>query len=114
MLSLLPELAHYIYLVAPMQLVLLNPIGFVLMEVQRHRNSRTVAPAPSSPGPPAPGQQRRRFCFDSIVWRVFASVIFNPLVFTVLLAVGLNFVFKGTVPPIINMALTVLGERMAS
>uniref|UniRef100_S4RUT6 G protein-coupled receptor 155a n=1 Tax=Petromyzon marinus TaxID=7757 RepID=S4RUT6_PETMA len=39
-----PEYVQYIYLVAPISLVLLNPVGFVFCELQRRRNVEVEGP----------------------------------------------------------------------
>lgn len=40
-----PEYVQYIYLVAPVSLMLLNPVGFALCEIQRwrHANDRSYS-----------------------------------------------------------------------
>ena len=89
-----PELLKYIYLVAPISLVFLNPIGFILLEIQKWRNS-------------PPGEHGSKM---HVLWLVVKGVIKNPVVFMTALGVIGNFVFQEKVPPYVTNILTVLGE----
>ncbi|XP_039884016.1 integral membrane protein GPR155 isoform X2 [Simochromis diagramma] len=76
-----PEYLQYIYLVAPVSLMFLNPIGFALCEIQKwkdqgnHQQSKVV-----------------------IVGVVVLQVIKNPIVFMVVIGIIAHFVLHQTVP----------------
>ncbi|KAL3969964.1 helicase MOV-10 [Sarotherodon galilaeus] len=76
-----PEYLQYIYLVAPVSLMFLNPIGFALCENQKwkdqgnHQQSKVV-----------------------IVGVVVLQVIKNPIVFMVVIGIIAHFVLHQTVP----------------
>uniref|UniRef100_A0AAX7SCE4 DEP domain-containing protein n=1 Tax=Astatotilapia calliptera TaxID=8154 RepID=A0AAX7SCE4_ASTCA len=76
-----PEYLQYIYLVAPVSLMFLNPIGFALCEIQKwkdqgnHQQSKVV-----------------------IVGVVVLQVIKNPIVFMVVIGIIAHFVLHQTIP----------------
>ena len=55
-----PEYASYMYLIAPISLVILNPIGFIILEVGRANNWDTVSISSGSSGEQQGGQQGQR------------------------------------------------------
>lgn len=88
-----PEYLQYIYLVAPVSLMLLNPIGFALCEVQRWRQA-------SSP-------QHSSFCIlGVVVLQVFITSLLMQL-FLLLSRTSLNFLltFKVLKNPIVFMVI---------
>ncbi|KAK2857454.1 hypothetical protein Q7C36_005373 [Tachysurus vachellii] len=76
-----PEYAQYLYLVAPVSLMLLNPLGFALCELQRWRQ--------------CPDHNYSKL---HIVSTVFLRVLKNPIVFMVLVGIVSHFLFGGRVP----------------
>ncbi|CAL8257631.1 unnamed protein product [Arctogadus glacialis] len=76
-----PEYLQYIYLVAPVSLMFLNPIGFALCEVQRWRQ--------------ASGPQRRTL---SILGVVVLQVLTNPIVFMVVVGLVSHFALGQKIP----------------
>lgn len=77
-----PEYLQYIYLVAPVSLMFLNPIGFAFCEVQKWKNG-------------AYRQQRKLF----IVGIVVLQVLKNPIVFMVVIGIIAHFALQQTIPP---------------
>ncbi|KAK9537624.1 hypothetical protein VZT92_005226 [Zoarces viviparus] len=77
-----PEYLQYIYLVAPVSLMLLNPIGFAFCEIQKWKNG-------------AYRQQRKLL----IVGLVVLQVLKNPIVFMVVIGIIAHFALHQTVPP---------------
>uniref|UniRef100_A0A3Q3GCI2 G protein-coupled receptor 155b n=1 Tax=Kryptolebias marmoratus TaxID=37003 RepID=A0A3Q3GCI2_KRYMA len=77
-----PEYLQYIYLVAPVSLMLLNPIGFALCEVQRWRQA-------SHP-------QRSSLCILGVV------VLQNPIVFMVIVGIISHFALGQRIPVILS------------
>ncbi|XP_015236870.1 PREDICTED: integral membrane protein GPR155-like [Cyprinodon variegatus] len=80
-----PEYLQYIYLVAPVSLMLLNPIGFALCEVQKWRQA-------SHP-------QRSSL---SILGVVFLQVLKNPIVFMVMVGIISHFALGERIPAVLS------------
>ncbi|CAL8321833.1 unnamed protein product [Merluccius merluccius] len=76
-----PEYLQYIYLVAPVSLVLLNPIGFAFCEVQKWKNQGD--------------QQQSKL---SIVGVVAFQVLKNPIVFMVFIGIIGHFLLHQRIP----------------
>ena len=73
-----PEYCQYLYLLIPVSVAFLNPIGFLLLEFQKSTNESN-----------ANGKLK-------IVWKASKRVITNPLVFMVVLGLVFNFALNGT------------------
>ncbi|XP_071102549.1 lysosomal cholesterol signaling protein-like isoform X1 [Haliotis cracherodii] len=93
-----PEYLQYIYLVAPISLVFLNPLGFVLMEIHKRRTESVDST-----------HSTRR-----LIWHVFKGIITNPIVFMTAIGIAGNFIFKQHVPLILDDILTVLGNAFSA
>uniref|UniRef100_A0A8C8A0E4 G protein-coupled receptor 155a n=1 Tax=Oryzias sinensis TaxID=183150 RepID=A0A8C8A0E4_9TELE len=78
-----PEYLQYIYLVAPVSLMLLNPIGFALCEVQKWKNQENH-------------EQHNKLW---ILGLVVLQVLKNPIVFMVVIGIIAHFVLHQTIPP---------------
>uniref|UniRef100_A0A1A8S5X1 G protein-coupled receptor 155a n=1 Tax=Nothobranchius rachovii TaxID=451742 RepID=A0A1A8S5X1_9TELE len=76
-----PEYLQYVYLVAPVSLMLLNPIGFAFCEFQKWKNQGSHQ------------QSKLR-----IVGFVLLQVLKNPIVFMVVFGISAHFVLHGTIP----------------
>ncbi|XP_069558700.1 lysosomal cholesterol signaling protein [Brachyistius frenatus] len=77
-----PEYLQYIYLVAPVSLILLNPIGFSLCEIQKWKDQGN--------------RQQNKLL---IVGLVVLQVLKNPIVFMVGIGIIAHFVLHQTIPP---------------
>ncbi|KAK5890297.1 hypothetical protein CesoFtcFv8_013831 [Champsocephalus esox] len=77
-----PEYLQYIYLVAPVSLILLNPIGFAFCEIQKWKNEGN--------------HQQRKIV---IVGLVVLQVLKNPIVFMVVIGIIGHFALHQTIPP---------------
>ncbi|XP_067368982.1 lysosomal cholesterol signaling protein isoform X2 [Channa argus] len=80
-----PEYLQYIYLVAPVSLMLLNPIGFALCEVQRWRQASH--PQHSTLG---------------ILGVVVLQVLKNPIVFMVIVGIISHFTLRQQIPAVLS------------
>ncbi|KAM3606568.1 uncharacterized protein V6R79_018881 [Siganus canaliculatus] len=80
-----PEYLQYIYLVAPVSLMLLNPIGFALCEVQKWKQS---------------GHSQHSTL--SIVGVVILQVMKNPVVFMVIVGIIGHFALAQQMPAILS------------
>ncbi|KAF4533331.1 hypothetical protein B566_EDAN004452 [Ephemera danica] len=96
-----PEYPSYLYLVAPVSLVILNPLGFVLMELGKHRD------APASPSGPATGSLH-------VVWTVLRSIALNPVVLMTALGMIGNLIFHHQLPIAIAGVLKLLGSAFSA
>ncbi|XP_056902638.1 integral membrane protein GPR155 isoform X1 [Takifugu flavidus] len=80
-----PEYLQYIYLVAPVSLMLLNPIGFALCEVQKWRQS---------------GHSQHRTL--GIMGVVILQVLKNPVVFMVMIGILGHFALGQQIPAVLS------------
>lgn len=76
-----PEYLQYIYLVAPVSLMILNPVGFGFCEIQKWKQQ-------------ANGQQNKVV----IVGHVILQVMKNPIVFMVIVGIIAHFLLRQTIP----------------
>lgn len=83
------DFVNYLYLVAPINLIILNPFGFAMMELgqeyDRHETTRRSA----------------------LMGRISRNIICNPIVFMTALGVIANLVFNHDPPKIITTFLGV-------
>ncbi|XP_045108836.1 integral membrane protein GPR155-like isoform X2 [Portunus trituberculatus] len=103
-----PEFASYLYLVAPISLVLLNPVGFVLMEIGKRRRRADDSSGSNSEG--AAGQQAG--C--KLALFIAKDVFLNPIVLMTTLGIVGNFLFTHTLPTILEGILKVLGQSFSA
>ncbi|KAL1273205.1 hypothetical protein QQF64_029067 [Cirrhinus molitorella] len=80
-----PEYVQYIYLVAPVSLMLLNPVGFALCEIQRWRQTND-----------------RNYSKLHVIFTVILQVLKNPVVFMVIVGIISHFLFGGHVPVLLG------------
>uniref|UniRef100_A0A3B4C449 G protein-coupled receptor 155b n=1 Tax=Pygocentrus nattereri TaxID=42514 RepID=A0A3B4C449_PYGNA len=80
-----PDYGQYLYLVAPVSLMLLNPVGFALCELQCWRQS--------------PDHNHSKL---HIIATVLLRVIKNPIVFMVMVGIICHFLFGGHVPALLG------------
>ncbi|KAI9519627.1 hypothetical protein NQZ68_026832 [Dissostichus eleginoides] len=79
-----PEYLQYIYLVAPVSLMLLNPIGFALCEVQKWK------------------QTNHSHSTKRIVGVVVLQVMKNPIVFMVIIGILSHFALGQQIPAVLS------------
>ncbi|XP_044070354.1 integral membrane protein GPR155 isoform X2 [Siniperca chuatsi] len=80
-----PEYLQYIYLVAPVSLMLLNPIGFALCEVQKWRQA-----------------SHSQHSTLTIVGVVVLQVLKNPVVFMVIVGIIAHFALGQRIPAVLS------------
>uniref|UniRef100_A0A8C6WAH4 G protein-coupled receptor 155 n=1 Tax=Nannospalax galili TaxID=1026970 RepID=A0A8C6WAH4_NANGA len=76
-----PEYLQYIYLVAPISLMMLNPIGFIFCEIQKSKDTQNAS------------QNKAK-----IVGLGFLRVLQNPIVFMVFIGIAFNFILDKRIP----------------
>ncbi|CAF0842616.1 unnamed protein product [Adineta ricciae] len=96
-----PEYSRYIYLIAPISLVLLNPIGFILIETQTRLDD----------------QRRHRgstWSYFQLISTIVGNIARNPVVICTLLGVIFNQIFHQHVPSLIDGVLTPLAQSFTA
>ncbi|XP_074729286.1 lysosomal cholesterol signaling protein isoform X2 [Strix uralensis] len=91
-----PEYLQYIYLVAPISLMMLNPLGFIFCEIQKWRDSRTVS-----------------LSKIKIVGLALLRVLQNPIVFMVFIGIASNFILGQKIPEYLENFLDGLGSSFS-
>ncbi|NXE58344.1 GP155 protein, partial [Calcarius ornatus] len=91
-----PEYLQYIYLVAPISLMMLNPLGFIFCEIQKWRNNHTVS------------QSKIK-----IVGLALLRVLQNPIVFMVFIGIASNFILGQKIPEYLENFLDGLGSSFS-
>ncbi|VUZ43171.1 unnamed protein product [Hymenolepis diminuta] len=102
-----PELAHYIYLFAPTQLVLLNPFGYFALEWHRTREKLALSSVLTQQTL-QPSQRSSITTFRKI-FKVARFVASNPLFFMTVLGVIFNFILKHKLPDMLHGFFSDLG-----
>ena len=80
-------------MVAPIALAILNPIGFIMMELQKTLNS---------------GGQGGGFLKATV--KVLKEVALNPVVNMTVVGIVFNFILDGSLPGLVDNIFLVLGE----
>lgn len=116
-----PEYASYIYLMAPINLAILNPIAYVLMEITNLQNKNQEQTPPVSPTlrcsqPSTETSSRRKLLRGKclVVIHTIRSIMLNPILLMTLLGVLGRFVFVNGLPVFLSSILRVLGNSFAA
>ncbi|XP_051871707.1 integral membrane protein GPR155 isoform X2 [Pristis pectinata] len=91
-----PEYLQYIYLLAPISLLLLNPIGFIFCEIQKWKEDLNI-------------QQSKLKTITMVLFQVLK----NPIVFMVIIGICGNFIFEEKIPAIIGEFLDGLASSFS-
>ncbi|XP_072117941.1 lysosomal cholesterol signaling protein-like isoform X3 [Mobula birostris] len=91
-----PEYLQYIYLLAPISLLLLNPIGFIFCEIQKWKEDLNL-------------QQSKLKTIAMVLFQVLK----NPIVFMVIVGICGNFIFEQKIPAIIGEFLDGLASSFS-
>jgi hypothetical protein len=116
-----PEYASYIYLMAPISLAVLNPIGYIFMEITNLQNKNKEQTPPVSPAlrctQPNNDANSRRKIFRGkclVVIHTIRSIIMNPILLMTLLGVLGGLVFPSGLPTFLSSILKVFGNSFAA
>ncbi|KAK3780258.1 hypothetical protein RRG08_047247 [Elysia crispata] len=90
-----PEYVKYLYLIAPVALAILNPIGFIMMEFQKTINSKHHG--------------NNGGLFKALI-KVLKGIALNPIVNMTVTGIIFNFILKGSLPGILDNIFLVLGQ----
>ncbi|XP_028605109.2 lysosomal cholesterol signaling protein isoform X1 [Podarcis muralis] len=91
-----PEYLQYIYLVAPISLMMLNPLGFIFCEIQKSRDNQNLSHSKIK-----------------IVGLGLLRVLQNPIVFMVFIGIGSNFILKQKIPEYLENFFDGLGSSFS-
>ena len=113
-----PEYAALIYLMAPISLAILNPIGYVLMEITNLQNKDRDQVTSAARCPAAQSTEdisRRRILRGKclVVIKTIKSIFMNPILLMTLLGVLGRLVFTNGLPVFMSSILRVLGNSFA-
>lgn len=97
-----PEYLNYIYLIAPVSVVILNPIGFLLLEIQKKRE-----------GGLNESQHGSKSGTCALTLHVIKGVLTNPIVFMTVIGIVGNFVLNRHIPIVVLEILKVLGNAFS-
>ena len=93
-----PQFQDYVYLLAPISLVILNPIGIIFLEIGKQQNNANASSSSRL----------------TLIWNVFKSISTNPIIFMTIFGIFGNLIFGGTLPTIIDGFLTTLGNAFGA
>ena len=105
--------SNYLYVLAPIQLLILNPVAIFLMEIQRQWErqcvSNTTQRNTSRLGSAASASQT-----SSLMWPVFKGIFTNPVIIMTILGLIWNATLTHTIPTILASSLTVLSNAFSA
>lgn len=105
-----PEYPSYLYLMAPISLVILNPIAFLFMELGKrkveHRSVDAGNAAIDSSAAIVP-PHRKSESSGSLAINILVKVLFNPVVFMTTLGIIGNLIFHQHLPVMLEGILKV-------
>lgn len=108
-----PAYPSYLYLMAPISLVILNPLAFILMELGRSESSLTNSGSSDGPEMRAPGTGGYQEKFK-MIWQVIKGIVLNPVVFMTALGIVGNLVFHHELPIFLSRILEVFGSAFTA
>jgi len=91
-----PEYPMYMYLLAPVSLAFLNPIGFVLMEIGKMRQSSV------------------QLSKIKLIFKVLQAIFKNPIIMMTVLGIVGNQLFHSQMPDIIHNFMQTLGSAFSA
>ncbi|XP_055603082.1 integral membrane protein GPR155 [Uranotaenia lowii] len=119
-----PEYASYIYLMAPISLAILNPIGYVLMEIskikakaaeeQPQQTRRSSIPPCSQLSDTDASSRKLLKGKVLVVVKIIESIFLNPVLLMTLLGVIGGRIFPNGLPIFLSSILKVLGDSFSA
>jgi predicted permease len=97
-----PDYERYIYLIAPISLVILNPIGFLLIEIQKRLDDQQKNP------------QKSTTDRCHLAKKILHNISRNPIVICTLLGVIFNRIFNQNLPNLLDHILTPLAQSFSA
>ena len=96
-----PDFGRYVYLIAPISLVILNPIGFFFIELQKRFDDQRK-------------HRHRTWSQWELISAVFRNISRNPIVVFTLLGVIFNLIFRQHLPHTIDYVLTPIAQSFSA
>ena len=96
-----PDFGRYVYLMAPISLCILNPIGFFLIEIQKRIDDQRK-------------HRGKSWNFSQLICAVFRNIACNPIVICTILGVVFNQIFQQQLPFTINYVLTPIAQSFTA
>ncbi|KAI5711782.1 hypothetical protein M8J75_003100 [Diaphorina citri] len=93
-----PEFLPYLYLLAPVNLTILNPFGFIFLELHKSRCRAAGSPESNS----------------YIALNVLRNIVTNPIVFMSMLGMACNFIFHHEPPDLLFKILDVFSSAFSA
>ncbi|XP_076647904.1 integral membrane protein GPR155 homolog anchor [Halictus rubicundus] len=90
-----PEYAAYLYLMAPISLAILNPIGFVLLEIGKRQNEDHSS-------------------YKNMIFSIMKGIVLNPILFMTVLGIVGNLIFSHVIPCALATVLDVFGNAFSA
>ncbi|CAF0998033.1 unnamed protein product [Adineta steineri] len=96
-----PEYSRYVYLIAPISLVILNPIGFFLIEIQKRIDDQRK-------------HREKSWQHLQLISSVFQNICCNPIVICTILGIIFNYIFNQHLPNTLEYILTPLSQSFTA
>ncbi|CAF4066751.1 unnamed protein product [Rotaria sp. Silwood2] len=96
-----PEFGRYVYLIAPIQLAILNPIGFVLIEMQKRFDDQRK-------------HRSKPWSKFQLISTVLRNISRNPIIVCTLLGIVFNQILKQQLPYLIEYILTPIAQSFTA
>ncbi|KAL3271094.1 hypothetical protein HHI36_021590 [Cryptolaemus montrouzieri] len=106
-----PDYVSYLYLVAPINLAILNPIAFILMEIGQKRQLTTRQPLLTYGEVSETSTNREKF---KMVATVVKNIFLNPIVFMTILGVIGNVLMRNNLPVYVANILDTFGSAFSA
>lgn len=96
-----PDYGRYVYLIAPMSLAILNPIGFFLIEMQKRLEDQRK-------------HRSKSWTYFQLITTIFRNISRNPIVLCTLLGVLFNQIFKQQLPNLLDYIITPIAQSFTA
>ncbi|CAF4329003.1 unnamed protein product, partial [Adineta steineri] len=96
-----PEYSRYVYLIAPISLVILNPIGFFLIEIQKRIDDQRK-------------HREKSWQHLQLISSVCQNICCNPIVICTILGIIFNYIFNQHLPNTLEYILTPLSQSFTA
>lgn len=111
-----PEYAGYLYLMVPISLAILNPVGYVMMEIGKQKTDKNEEETRANlPVCPEAQSQRKILRGNLIVaLKTIESIFLNPILSMTVLGVIGGVAFPSGLPEVVSGVLKVLGNSFSA
>jgi len=96
-----PEYGRYVYLIAPISLAILNPIGMFLIELQKRLDEQRK-------------HRGKSWNYFQLITTIFRNICQNPIILCTLLGVIFNQIFEQNLPYMIDYVITPIAQSFTA